>query len=435
MNSGSTPNISNIKTDYDVSNLNFKSLRNLTKKGGLNNLTLPMDNNVDISPKSKKLKKKNFKSYSQNHFGPDYEADNYSREETFGNVNMHLNFASNSSNYSNLNKHNNSANKLLPDYEDIHDTNTLKLIIKNLDNEIREKNDEIKVLNKNFKGKIRLIEQENKKSLDHLESKYKFQLYSATQNHKHLMNDIKQENLNTIANYEEVINKILNEYNDYKSQSIHLSSHNQKINEVNLIWKEHNDKMKKEFENKIKEISQNLDNPMNRSLLEKMQFFGTHIKKFEDILKVKFKEEKGKDIKNYEINELYAYLDKIKINTLETNAEFLKEMAEIQINFESNFSNLNFRENNKLEKLKEVVKKKFSEIEGMSTFADDTNSINKIDISNFANVSNVSNVANFYNKNEETTTLKDIKFKSGFLNNKLNNINKYDNKFISGTFF
>jgi hypothetical protein len=381
----SNTNFNNSK-GFDISNLNFKSLKKLNTinqkeinktSDELSHISLPNDNNTELKSENQSsqnflqtFKSKKTRFYSQTNLNSGkVDLYDFSYQQTGRDTHPSKDESTYQLQVAAISPRQNNKVPFNQDYDEISDVSMLRIMIKNLESELKEKNDEIKILNKNFKEKINLIENENKMALENLENSYKLQIFTTNANHKNLLQDLTEENLKSQKKYEELLKKVLKEFNYYKQTCVSSNYHQEKVGEVNFKWKEHYEKMKISYEKKIKDLILHVNNPEFNLVIEKLKFFITHVEKFEKILKINFLENSEFDL-NYDLKEVYAYLDKLKIKILQTDVEFKTNLIDIKTSIENKFGLYKNKNRDKLEELKEIVKKKFSEIENMNTFVE-----------------------------------------------------------------
>lgn len=371
---------------FDISNLNFKSLKKINTTNvkeinktsdEINHITLPNDSNTELKSENQNNKnfqqtfldkKKNFNSQTNLHarkeqlndftYQPTGKDTVRSKEDSL--YQLHV---------AHISPRQINKKVFNENYDEISDISMMRKMIKNLESELREKNDEMKILNKNFKEKINLMENENKIAYENLENSYKLQIFTINSNNKNLLQELTEENIKSQRKYEELLKNILKELNYYKQTCVSSIYHQEKMSELNFKWKEHYEKMKISYDKKIKDLVQHVHNPEFNLVIEKLKFFILHFEKFENIIKINFRENSEFDL-NYDLKEVYAYLDKLKINILQTDVEFKANLIDIKTSLENTFGVFKNNKKNKFDELKEIVKKKFSEIENLNTFVE-----------------------------------------------------------------
>ena len=130
--------------------------------------------------------------------------------------------------------------------------------------------EEINILKKNYRDKVNMLEEE-----------YNKQIAKMKENNLQLINNIKNiydKKLYEIKNQYDIhlskINKqnleLLNEIRNFRANSISLQEHAIKIEENNLKWDEKFKTLKKEYENKFKQIALKIDNelPLDKIFME-----------------------------------------------------------------------------------------------------------------------------------------------------------------------
>lgn len=329
---------------FDVNTLNFKNLGTTSRnKSDTNVLHIPYDNTTGIGSYS------DLSKYSNN-----IKSDDNIKNKT------HSNSFTEEENKTKL--YNNATNKQISK----EDPKTLKLIIKNLEEELKEKKDEIKILHKNFKDKISLIELENKKLIEQIDQRYKINLDELINNYETRLAEYEYQSTLMKTQYEELINKLYRDYNALKSSNISLSFHNEKINELDNNYRDKLEYLKKLYTQKLKDVYSYFDKPKYNQTLERIKFYNEHNVKFNNF------EENLEFFKNnnFNLSEYSIWLDKIRLKIMEKDLDYIKEMSDIEINYEKLFENTIDDKFNKLEKLKEKINERFTLLEKISIFSD-----------------------------------------------------------------
>lgn len=416
LKNSSPQNEDEIQSEIKLENLNFVSLKsnislkNLSK--GKFNL-MPNDVNTE-KVESPGLKFKKHSSFSLD--------DSHSAIQT--NSQLHYNsslgeFIINQKFHHNL--------------TEITDLHSLRIICKNLDNEIKERKDEVKILRRNFREKIQLMELENKKLIESIELKFKNTIDNIYQNHENKLKEIDNQKNIMKNQYEEIINKLITEINAWRSGGILMAEHKEEINLNNKKWIENFERMKEFYTKKIKEVASYIDKPEYLLLIERIKFFSTHKESLEKMcdeclnnpMFVEFFNFLKKC--NYDTDLIYLCLDKLRLGILDADTVFISEMTEIELNYLNIYHSLKLDKKDDYEKLKNKIYEKFTYLEkfnisheeedqstiGMLASFKNNNSLLKIKSSNYLSNSNMSYSSPIFFKEEG----KHLQFNSSFWKN------------------
>jgi hypothetical protein len=417
---------------FDVSNLNFKSVKNLiTKDKSLPNLkkleynkdhqslTVPNDNNHQDNNNNKQLHnnqyysglnrnipKKNFhhshdavsrkkgKSLSQHNINSISNNEttsfniNLVRENSKDEIIPNFGSYSSTSSYklNQTTKENvpivSTQNKFLHDFDEElsmlprenSQPNTYKIIVKNLENELREKKDEIKTLKKNFREKILILEQENKLNLDMVENQHKIEVSALLKNHEIIVKELHEENDLLIEKFENVILKLANEKNQNIKNCMDKNKHEEKIRELSKAYDDKYEELKKGYDENIKQMNNLFENPLYVNCLEKIRYYNINKEKLQQVADVKLiNHEENKSELEYEVGDVYSIIDSIKFEQLKNCTLYFQQLNEINYKCQNILNRNNVETKNKLADLREEVYKRFSEIESLSIHKDDPN--------------------------------------------------------------
>jgi hypothetical protein len=457
---------------FDVSNLNFKSVKSLTNKDkSLPNLkklefnkdnqslTVPNDNNYQDT--NSQLQNKQKFGFNRNMTQKNYHQsqDNVSRKKGKSLSQHNINSISNNENTSfNINLvRENSKDEIIPNFGSYSSTssyklnqttkdnvpivstqnkflydfdeessmvprensqpNAYKIIVKNLENEIRDKKDEIKTLKKNFREKILLLEQENKLNQDMIENQYKIELSGLLKNHQSIIKNLNEENDLLIEKFENIIIKLANEKNQNKKNSIEKSFHEEKIKELNKIYEEKHEKLKENYDERVKQMIRLFENPLYIHCLEKIRYYNINKEKLIQVADVKLINPENKSELEYNVGDIYSLLDSIKFEQLKKCALYFEQFNEINYKCETILKKNLLQNKSNLTDLKEEVSKRFAEIENLSLHKDDHKyEINEIrkELNLTAKINNMMNSKPVEHKlkNEET----ELEFDKGIYN-------------------
>jgi hypothetical protein len=334
---------------FDVGNLNFRSIskklddsvnfKSTNEKFLLNNRSIETRSNP-FTPKNKSLTpRNNARSFGLNKNTFTYNGD------------LDLKEKQNAYEYS------------LADNKS--DDNIQKTVIKNLEQELREKNDEIKILKKNFLEKINQMEAENKKTIEQVEQQNKTSSEKLQNNHDNLKVELNFQLTQMKTQYEEILSKLVADLKLSKHNNVSIHLYNTKINEVSTKWNENNLKLKSNYEKNLSEVFNLIDKSEYKELMERIRFFD----KYKDRINFPLPSFIEKSKLNLTSEE--ALNDIIRLKLLEVEASHLKECGKIQIEFEKIINEHSEKNKNKLEKIKEFTLSRFKEVENINIFTND----------------------------------------------------------------
>jgi hypothetical protein len=254
-------------------------------------------------------------------------------------------------------------NKLITNNNDINeleDVATLKLICKNLRNEIKSKNEEIKTLHSNIKEKLKLIEAENKIALEAIESGYKNLVENINNANENKINEmIYQSNL-VKSQYEEIIQKLKIEYSYSKINKIDIAEHARIVQESQEMWKDNYEQLKKLFIEKLKDLINFFNKFEYKQVLEKINLYS---KICGDVEKFGFNSELENYFKNNQeffINEEYnIWVNKIRIRLVDIEKEYIENISAIEANYLCNYRSSENNKNKKLDDLQIILEERF----------------------------------------------------------------------------
>jgi len=225
----------------------------------------------------------------------------------------------------------------------------------NLQNELRLKNEEIKILKNNFKKKINLIEEENSKNIEKIEREfYNFiDNMEVNLNTSKIIEEEKERNNNLFL--KDIVTKLKTELIDLKSNSINISKHEDYLREIKNKLNEKNIETNFLYSKKIKEIIDYFDKPEYVNLIEKMRFYIKYKEKL-DFSKIEFdpKENFGT------IREYDYWFDRIKLNLINAETDYLNGMIELENKYNEFYIETAFERNKKLNALENEINTKFN---------------------------------------------------------------------------
>jgi len=249
--------------------------------------------------------------------------------------------------------------------DNISDDNIQKRIIKNLELELLEKTDEIKVLKRNFLEKINQMEAENKKTIDLVEHQNKTSSEKLQNNHDNLKVELNFQLTQMKTQYEEILSKLIADLKLSKHNNVSIHLYNTKMNEVSTKWNENHLKLKSNYEKNMSEVFNLIDKSEYRELMERIRFFD----KYKD--KINFPLPSFIEKSKLNLTSEEALNDIIRLKLLEVEASHLKECGKIQIEFQKIISEHSEKNKNKLDKIKEFTISRFKEIENINIFTND----------------------------------------------------------------
>ena len=229
------------------------------------------------------------------------------------------------------------------------------LIINNLENELKEKNNEIKILKKNFKEKIFLVETENKKTISNLEDQFNNIVENINKNSSENFSGLEISNVQMKNEYDDIITKLQLNINNLKNNSVVISKHNNiieelKINSVNKI-----EDTKNIYLDKLKELINYFDKPDYRKLIENLNFY----MKFKE--KLDFSPEDSELLKNLNFSEqeYEIWMDKIKLNLITAECDYINGVIELENNYLDLYEKIKSTQDNKYEIMEKEISDKF----------------------------------------------------------------------------
>lgn len=218
--------------------------------------------------------------------------------------------------------------------------------LKTLQKELQDKKEEIKTLKSNFKDKVALMEQENKKNIESIEAKYSELIQQINKNCEHKISEIKEQYNKNISKINQQYLDILNEILNLRANTISLSTHYAKINEINGNYEKKIKEMKDEFDNKLRQISLKLNDNFS---LENYNV---------------------EQIKNPDDLEMIKFISKIK---LQQKIGYYTYILDLQKKYEEMQKELKGENIDKLENLKQYTIKKFDSLIGITEQSSNTN--------------------------------------------------------------
>ena len=264
-------------------------------------------------------------------------------------------------------------------------------------------NDEINLLKKNYKDKVNMLEEEYNKQINKMKD-YNLQLIDNIKNiYEKKLYEIKNQYDDHLSKINKQNLELLNEIRNLRANSISLQEHAIKIEENNLKWDEKFKNLKKEYENKFKQIAIKIENelpldkifaeinseltPDNLMKMIKLIELRNKIGYYSFILKLnenycedyeKFDEVNKKNIHNLKKYAIERFDNILKTNNNNNNENINKEnnlkKSEI-VNYDSNTRNdgtSNVINYNNLSMSKSLsIQDKFSSLESFN-FNDDT---------------------------------------------------------------
>ena len=289
--------------------------------------------------------------------------------------------------------------------ENLSDVKIHKNIVKNLETELQEKNEEINILKKNFREKINNLEIENKKILDNIEKENKVCTEKINQNFENLKIELNYQTSQKNFQSEETLNRLMADLKMTKNNNISIHVYNSKLSEISNNWSENFSRLKKSYEKSMTENFQLHERNEYKELIERMKF----LDKYKDKIKLQLQKEIEKN--KFLLTSEEALNDIIMLKLLEVESSHLKEYSEMQIEFERSLNENCYKYKEKLSKIKEFAIKRFREVENISIFTKD----------------NFINVEDFITKGSNLTEARFSPTNINCPNQNLNNDNIYAN--------
>lgn len=232
---------------------------------------------------------------------------------------------------------------------------TEKLIIKNLENELKERTDEIKVLKKNFKEKIDILEDENKKTIDQLEEQFNRMVENINKNHSDNVTGLELSNLQIKNEYDDLIAKFQRNILNLKSNSMPVKKHEEIIKELNtksfVKFEEH----KNIYQEKFKEVIKFFDKPDYKKLIENINFYI----KFKEKIDFTPEDLQILETSNLSNQEFDIWMDRIKLNLVTAETDYINGIIELENNYLNLFEKIKGNEFEKFQILENEINKKF----------------------------------------------------------------------------
>ena len=234
----------------------------------------------------------------------------------------------------------------------------LEIELNNKNNELNNKKKELNLIKHNFNTKINLIEKENKNVIKKIENNYEI-LLSDVEN----INVDKKNNLDEITNknynnyLEQIIGKLYLELSGLKINTVNVSKHEEIIRELKNQLKIEKDETKQIYVEKIKELMNFYDKPEYKNLLENLSFY----MKFKEKIEIK-KDEISSLNYNFSINEYDICIDKIKLNLINSESEYLNGMMDLEKEYKEMINELKINQNDKFLSLENEINSKFDVI-------------------------------------------------------------------------
>lgn len=240
--------------------------------------------------------------------------------------------------------------------------------ISSLQKELNDKTLYIRQMNKNFKDKILLIENENRKLINSIENTYKELIQKLTQSYETKILLIISQCDSKCIDYEKELLKAINEMRSIQSSSILISIHNELLTQLNEKWKEKLNTIRKENTDSFGKVISLLKSKEEYKLLlirlENYQLNKVDISKIESLLQLnQTNQEYGKDY-NYQT-------EKNNLVQLEREVLYHKSVFDIKVLTENTLKNIELNTNNKYDNLRRAIEDKFN------TWIDRSNEENK----------------------------------------------------------
>lgn len=148
---------------------------------------------------------------------------------------------------------------------------TIKIINRNLENELYDKRSEIRMLQKNYKEKMTLVELENKKLLDSIVEKNNIYILQLNEESQKKVKEIEMQYERTTALIQREYISLINEMRLMRSTHISIKEHKEKMSKLDSQWDKKYKESQMEYDSKYKKLYQtvNASLDINHSICNK----------------------------------------------------------------------------------------------------------------------------------------------------------------------
>lgn len=230
------------------------------------------------------------------------------------------------------------------------------LIIYNLEHELKQKNEEIKKMKKNFTDKIGLIENENKVSLNNLESEFTLLINNIKKNYYENVNGLEINSSKIKNSYDDIISKLHANILNLKNDSIDSKIHERIIQEIKTKTFIRIEDEKDNYNKKLKELIDYFDKPDYRKLMNNINFYLKFKEKFDlnydDIYEI--------PKTNFTDQEYDLWMDKIKLNLITAECDYINGIIGIENEYNTLYDTIKYNEHEKLNLIEKEINDKFN---------------------------------------------------------------------------
>jgi len=229
------------------------------------------------------------------------------------------------------------------------------LIINNLEKELKEKNDEIKLMKKNFKEKIELIEKENIKIVNNLEDQFDDIVNNMNVNYIENVNGLEVNSLRIKNEYEEILSKIQSNMVNLKNNTVDVRKHESIVQDLKTKSFLKVEEFKNNYEEKLRELINYFDKPDYRKYIQNINFY----LKFKE--KIDFSPEDLNIIEsvNFSDQEYELWIDRIKLNLISAECNYINGVIDLENDYLSLYEQIKINETDKFKYLENEINDKF----------------------------------------------------------------------------
>ncbi len=229
------------------------------------------------------------------------------------------------------------------------------LIINNLENELKEKNDEIKILKNNFIEKIDLIESENKIVLNQIEEEFNRVISRMNRKYKENINGLEVNSLGIKNHYDDFITKLNLNIINLKNNTVDAKEHENLIQNLKTRALEKIEGEKNNYDEKLRELLEYFDKPEYRKLINNVNFY----LKFKE--KINFTNDDLNYIEqfNFTDQEYDIWMDRIKLNVITAECDYINGVINLESEYKLLYDKIKYNEEDKFTFIENEIKDKF----------------------------------------------------------------------------
>ncbi len=230
-----------------------------------------------------------------------------------------------------------------------------KVIINNLESELILKNDEIRILKKNFKEKVGLIENENKKIVNNLENQFNNVINNLNHNHIETINGLEIKTLKVKNEYDEILSKIYSNILNLKNNSVDIKKHDNIIQDLKTKSFVKIEEYKNNFDEKLRELINFFDKPDYRKLIHNINIY----MKFKE--KIDFTADDLNFIDNFNMTnqEYELWIDRLKLNLISAECDYINGVVDLENNYLNLYEKIKLQERDKYKIVENEINEKF----------------------------------------------------------------------------